>query len=428
MSNITAVVLAGGIGKRFLPFIHDKTLFPFMGQSLLERTLRMIERSGITEVIVTTNPFNTPWVEENRSRFALNITTHTQKEPSGMGDAMLTLKHLLPQNGIIVMNAGDMVGDHLLPELIERIGNNDVVLTGLETPTYQPLGYFSLNGEKITGIVEKPGADNMPSNLANLVFHYFADPRAFVGLIEEATQNSAPESDDIYEQALNVLMQTKQVGFYRYVGSWQKLKFGYHVLDMTEFFLKNLKGYVDPTAQISSSAVLNDRVVVGPGARIMDGAVVQGPCYIGANAIVGNNALVRQSIVEEGSVIGFGSEIVRSYIGKNCDLHHAYVGDSVLEEKVHFGYGAHTANFRLDKQNIVVKQFTNKLESTRNKLGVLMAKKVEVGVGVSFLPGVTVGTNVFIYPGAIVHSAIPDSHVLKYIQNQELVKKERKTE
>jgi NDP-sugar pyrophosphorylase family protein len=426
MSNITAVVLAGGIGKRFLPFIHDKTLFPFMGQSLLERTLRMVERAGIQDVIITTNPFNAPWVEANRTRFALNITTHAQQEPKGMGDAMLTLKHILPSTGIIVMNAGDMVGEHLLPELIDRIGNHDVVLTGLETPTYQPLGYFSLDNDRITGIIEKPGAENMPSNLANLVFHYFADPKDFVTRIEAATQNATPESDDIYEQALNTLMNTKSVGFYRYVGPWQKLKFGYHVLDMSEFFLKNLKGFVDPTAQVSSTAVLNDRVHVGAGAKIMDGAVIQGPCFIGPNVIVGNNALVRQSIVEENSVIGFGSEIVRSYIGGECDLHHAYVGDSVLEEKVHFGYGAHTANFRLDKGFITVKQFANSLESTRNKLGVLMAKKVEVGVNVSFLPGVTVGTNVFIYPGAIVHSAIPDSHILKYVQTQEVVRKEKK--
>ncbi len=423
-SQVTAVVLAGGIGKRFVPFLHDKTLFPFMGQSLLERTLQMIQKAGIQKVVVATNRYNTAWLAQNAPRFSLDISWHEQNNPAGMADALLTLAPHLPEQNIIVMNAGDMVADHLLPELLEQASDHSVVLTGLETPEYQPLGYFSLDGSKITGIVEKPGAQNMPSNLANLVFHFFREPKRFLALLESAQAQSTPQADDIYEQALNVLIGQGEVGSYRYVGPWQKLKFGYHVLDMMEFFLRDMPSFRHESAQIASSAQIHGNVYISENAKILDGAVLSGPCFIGPGVVIGNQALVRQSMVEAGATIGYGSEVVRSYVGAQSDLHHAYVGDSVLESSVHFGYGAHTANFRLDKKAVAVKQLTGPLETSRQKLGALIAQKTEVGVNVSLLPGVTIGANAVIYPGAIVHQPIPDNHVLKFYQEQALTERD----
>lgn len=424
--EVTAVILAGGVGKRFTPFITDKTLFPFMGRSLLERTLQMVQDSGIRSVVIAANHYNQEWIAGASEKFPqLTIVHKVQAQPAGMGDALLSLSDILPKQDIIVMNAGDMVEDKLLRELLEFIPGRQAVLTGRRTHVYQPLGYFSFHSDgRISGIVEKPGAQNMPSDLSNLVFHYFSNTQQLIDLVQSAQSSAKANEDDIYEQALDALIKLGQVEVYQYEGSWQKLKFGFHVLDMSEFFLSQLERSISPDAVIADTATLNGEVVVEAGARILDGAIVQGPCWIGPNAIIGNNALVRQSIVEESAVIGFSSEIVRSYVGAGCDLHHAYVGDSILESNVHFGYNAHTANYRFDHKSVQMKWITGKIDSGRSKLGALIAKQTEVGVNSTILPGVCLGTQSLVYPGSVVFEALPDRSVVKEKRNQIIEKTE----
>jgi bifunctional UDP-N-acetylglucosamine pyrophosphorylase/glucosamine-1-phosphate N-acetyltransferase len=422
MAEITAVILAGGIGKRFVPFITDKTLFSFLGKSLLDRTLEMVSEAGIKNVVLAVNRYNQPWVEGAKNRFAaLNIQTALQTEPKGMGDALLSIKHLLPEKDIVVMNAGDMVEHRLLSELLAFAEGKYAVLTGMRTASYQPLGYFVLDSDqRVSGILEKPGAGQMPSDLANLVFHYFSNAAEFVALVEAAQSNAASGSDDVYEQALNQLMRQQRVDVFRYEGPWQKLKYGHHVLDMVEYMLRTLRRSISPQSEIAPSAVVNGEVVIEAGAKILDGAVIQGPCYIGPNAVIGNQALVRQSLVEGGSVVGFASEIVRSYVGANCDLHHAYVGDSVLEGKVHFGYNAHTANYRFDQKPVAMKWTSGKIETEKTKLGALIASGSEIGVNSSILPGICIGTEAFVYPSCLVFAAVPDRSSVKETRVQSI--------
>ena len=412
--EVTAIILAGGIGTHFLPFVTDKTLFPFMGVSLLSRTLHMFEKSSIASAIVVTNERNDQWLSQNKGTFPnLSITSLKQPKPIGMGDALLTVKHLLPRSGVLVTNAGDMVDETLVPGLLAMCKDKRAVVTGMEVESYQPLGYFKMRGDQATGIVEKPGPDAMPSNLANLVFHYFSDPIQFANLIEKYKQAATGNEDDIYEQALSELMRNEDVDVYSYQGPWQKLKFGHHVLDMMTFFLNQLNPSISEEAHIAKSATIKGNVVIARGARVSENAVIAGPAYIGENVIVGNNALVRESMIEEGSRIGFATEVARSYVGKDCDLHHAYVGDSVLEKDVRLAYGVHTANFRLDRKPIKLKLLKTSLDTGRTKLGALLGAGTNVGVNVSLMPGITTGQGCVIYPGKIVNAALADHQVVK---------------
>ena len=414
MSAVTAVILAGGVGKRFTPFVTDKTLFPFMGKTPLERTLDMVAQAGIRSVILAANQYNYEWIRtvaENHPQ--LSITVEKQDSPRGMGDALLSLRHLLPERDILIMNAGDMVEYRLLSELLESIENQYAVVTGLEMPEYQPLGYFQLDGDRVVGVVEKPGKENMPSTLANLVFHYFSQPGEFITTLEGVQQGATEESDDVYEQALTEILRSQSVGVYRYSGAWQKLKFGFNVLDLMNFFLNDIRRHISEDAEIAPTATINGEVIIEAGARILDGAVIQGPAYIGPDALVGNQALVRQSMVEAQSVVGFASEVVRSYVGARSDLHHAYVGDSILESGVHFGYNAHTANYRFDHAEVPMRWTNGKTPSGKTKLGALIASGVEVGVNSSIMPGVAIGEESTIFPATVVFEAVPDHSMVR---------------
>ncbi len=421
---ITAVILAGGIGSRFRPFVTNKTLFPFLNKPIIQHTLEMIVQSGIENIVIATSDDNHGWLESycSSAHAHTNIVLKKQAEPLGMADALLALESVLPDKNILVMNAGDMVGSHLIPEILQSIDGQYAVITGMVTPTYQPLGYLILENDHVVGIAEKPGANNMPSDVANLVFHYFSQPGEFLNELKTLQANS--DADDVYEQALTTLMQTHEFGLYRYSGPWQKLKFGHHVLNMTEFFLQDLKGFQHESAKVHESATVIGEVHISENATIHTGATIVGPTYIGPGAVVGNNALVRQSIVEANAVVGYGSEVARSYVGPNSDLHHAYVGDSVLENTVHFGYASHTANLRFDNKNVPIKfPDGTVIDSERPKLGALIASHCELGVNSSLLPGVTLGTNSLIYPASVVHDSIGDHQILKWKQEQTVVER-----
>ena len=55
-------------------------------------------------------------------------------------------------------------------------------------------------------------------------------------------------------------------------------------------------------------------VFVGRDVRIFPGAHVAAPALLGHGVVIGNNALVRGSIVGPRAVVGFGSEVARSYL------------------------------------------------------------------------------------------------------------------
>lgn len=409
MKKPLVVILAGGIGKRFEPLTITKTLMPFLGKPLLQHVLEMLEEAGFRNALITTNNENEVWFT-NYQPSKLTIQTKLQQEPLGMGDALLNLEDEIGDHPILVMNAVDIIDPTFFTTLLEQTKDNYAFLTGMRVHSYFPGGYFKLEGEQITEIVEKPARGSEPSNLINLVFHYFSQPRDFMACLKQTKTTD----DDHYEQAVSLLMKDKTIACVPYNGYWQKLKFSHNVLDLMELFLKyKVRPYKAHSAYISKNAVIEGDVWIDEGARIEDFAVVKGPAYIGKNAIVGNHALVRQSIIEEKTIVGFGSEVARSYVGPRCMLHHNFIGDSVLESDINPSYGTTTANLRMDGKEIAMKLPDKTIETARTKFGAIIAKGVFSGVNCSFMPGITIGTEARIFPGTVVFESVKAGETYK---------------
>lgn len=58
---LCAVILAGGVGSRFWPFLTDKMLIPFAGKPLIQHTVFDILPPEVSKVVLVTNI-------QNRSR------------------------------------------------------------------------------------------------------------------------------------------------------------------------------------------------------------------------------------------------------------------------------------------------------------------------------------------------------------------------
>lgn len=402
MNKPTAVVLAGGEGKRFAPLVTNKTLFPFLGKPWLTHFFRQLENAGFESVIISCSPDNKAWIDSYQTK--MKITTVIQPKPLGMADSLLLLEEKIGQQEIVVMNAVDFVDDSLFPQLLSQVANYQIAIVGMKVEGFFPGGYLIVQGNKVKDIVEKPEPGKEPSDLVNLVFHYYANSRALFDVMKKIPESGA---DDVYEKALSALMRSEDVGFIEYQGAWAKLKYPHLVLSMMDQLLKTCSRQIDESVQIAETAIIQGDVMIEAGAKIMDFAVIKGSCYIGKNTIIGNHCLVVSSNIEANCVIGAGSEVTRSYLGERTWLHHNFVGDSVLEADINPSYGTVFTNLRLDKKPVKLASPLGLIETGRDKLGSILAKGVFSGVNCSFMPGTAVGANARIVPGSIVKGYIP---------------------
>lgn len=405
------IILAGGEGKRMWPIQNDKCLIPFLGKPLLFHNLKQInETIPNVEFIIICTPTNKEGVEKVAQELQLNYKLAIQNTPSGMADAILAAKDLI--NGeILVVNAEDQLEPGVYQGVL-GIQDADVVVAGLQVKKYFPGGYIKIDGEKVTGIIEKPGEGNEPSDLVKLVVDCFKDGKKLVEYIEKASSSQ----DDHYEIALDQMIKDGlNVKFSKYEGIWLPLKYPWHILDITAHLISKIERKISDSAKVSDKAVVEGNVVIEEGVKVFEGATIKGPCYIGKNCIVGNNSMVRESDLEEGCVTGFNSDITRSYIGANSWFHTNYIGDSILEGDFGMGSGAVLANLRLDDHTIRVGE--EKIDTGRSKLGLTAGKGSRVGVNASTMPGVRIGTNSLIGPGVVLHEDIKDS--TKVIVKQE---------
>ena len=407
MKKPLVVILAGGIGTSFKPLTINKTLIPIAGKPMLQHVIEMVESAGFHEALIITNPENEQWLSSYQP---FNITLQTNiVKPTGMGDALLQSEHVIGNQPILIINACDIIDGVFLKTLLQKTYNSYAFITGLETESYFPGGYIKMEGTRATGLIEKPGKGNEPSNLLNLVFHYFSDPQDFFGLLKKT-----PTSDEQYEKALHELMQQRHIDVVPYQGPWTKLKYSHHVLDMMQAILElRSKNHVARSAHVSPHAVIEGTVYIDEGAHIDAFAVIKGPAYIGRNAKVGNHALVRQSSIEEGAIVGFGSEVARSYIGPNCMLHQNFVGDCVLESDINPSWGTTLANWRLDQGAIKMRLPEETIDTEKTKLGAVIAKGAFLGVNCSVMPGLTIGRNARVYPGIVVKDPVKDNETVK---------------
>ncbi len=403
----TPILLAGGTGSRFSPFVSDKVLWPLMGQPFVSQVIVPLVSAGLNSIIVITNPENDGYFRSLQSD-GLSVKTVIQKSGGGMSAALSSAKALISKQPILVLNADDIFESSLIKTILDYINEKspETLFVGLERSELLPVGYLNVDGERVKSIVEKPTIDKKPSNFVKLVMDYFADSDKLFEYLDKTP--FAPGSDSHYEETLNSILMNEKAGFVPYSGYWNKLKYPHFVLDVMEILMASkLTTFIHPKAMISPRAIIEDGVYIDEGAKVESGAVIKGKTYIGRGAIVGNNALVRSSFVEEGSTVGYGSEVARSYVGPRCQIHHSFIGDSVLESDINMSWGVVTANLRLDGKAVSLKHPNGqKIETTRTKLGAMIAKGSFLGINTSTMPGVCIGANTQTLPGAVVKKTI----------------------
>ncbi len=380
-----ALLLLAGKSTRFWP-LTEKTLFPVAGKTILEHQLARLKRCGVHEVILVTGEHNT---EETRALFP-DAEIIQQEDPTlGTRGGLLSALPACGTEQILIVCGNDLVEDRAINDVLAAAATTDGAILGKRVNTYFPGGYISVADGIATGIVEKPGEGNEPSNLVNIEVHAHRDASYLLRELERIDN----DRDDGYEQALQTIFQTKRYAVVDYDGEWRAIKFPWHMLDALPFLLKDVQPSIDPTATVHPTAVIEGPVVLGPGVKVFPHATVRGPCFIGAHTIIGNNALVRNSSIGEHCVIGYNTEVQASVLHSHVWTHSTYLGDSIVGRNVSFGAGCVTGNLRLDEGDIHSMHKGHALNTHRTKFGAVIGADCRIGIHVSINPGRKIGAH-----------------------------------
>jgi NDP-sugar pyrophosphorylase family protein len=408
------VVLAGGASSRLWP-LEEKSLIKFMGRPLLALQLENYARLGLREVVVIGNPENVDVIRTVLSTMPdIQAEVVVQPEPKGMGSALLELGGYLETRGnqpIYITQVHDLTDVLLHQRMLTEYQSDSAssYLAGYRVSEYFPGGYLEIDPHgRITNVIEKPGAGHEPSDLVSIVAHIHSDARLLLDCIE-AEYDRPLTTDDHYERAMARMMKEHIFHVVPYEGPWQAIKYPWHVLDVMHALLARIQGqHISPNAKIEEGVLIKGNVVVEDGARLFHGATVVGPAYIGAAAIVGNSSLVRESMIGAGAVVGFATEVARSYLADRAHTHACQVLDSILDEDVNFSASCTTANLRIDQRPVWSPVKGQKINTGRNKLGLIAGKKAFIGVNVMTMPGVKIGREAEIGPTTVVRHDVPD--------------------
>ena len=394
------VLLGGGAGKRMFPITEDKFLLKFMGKTLLEHQIETAKKARLWQFVIIGNPGNIDRVEEVVKRVAdIKFELAVQEEPRGIADALISAQDLI-DGDVLVQSSNDVVETSAYTCLLESKSHDSAVsyLLSYKVNDYFPGGYLVVGKDgELRHIIEKPGRGNEPSNLVDILVHLHTNPRSLLRYAAGVQTNR----DDVYERAIDAMAKdTGSIKVIPYAGSWDTIKYPWHILSLARRFLERSEGYVAPSARISEKATIEGKVIIMDGARVLENAVIKGPVYIGRRSVIGTGSLIRDyTHIGEKCVVGYTTEIKNSYVGDNCWFHKSYVGDSIISDGCSFGAGTVLSNFRFDEKNIKIKLGEELIDTKLDKLGAIMGRGCRTGVNVSVMPGVRIGPNSVVGPG-----------------------------
>lgn len=402
------ILLLAGRSTRFWP-LAEKTLFPICGKTLLEHQVSRLRTGGCDDLVLVGGEHN---LRDAQLLYPDLPCIRQEDLQLGMRGALLSSLPTVKAESIMIVSGNDVIHPDGYKALVKAASKKSVggAILAQKTGTYFPGGYLTLQGDRISSIVEKPGEGNEPSSLVNIVAHIHNDPEALLSALKDVDESK----DDGYEQALQKLFVSHTYNAVPYEGEWQAIKYPWHLLSLLELLLADCtKPMLHATASVHPTAVIDGPVVLAEGVKVLPHATVRGPCVIGPNTVIANNALVRNSSIGSDCVIGYNTEVKGSVLHDHVWTHMTYIGDSIIGRNVSFGGGSMVANFRLDEREITSEVQGEQVRSGLTKLGAIIGNDCRLGIQVGISPGIKIGSRTFVGSGTMVPHDIPENQFVR---------------
>ena len=324
-------MLAGGKGTRLRPLtIHTpKPIVPIFERPFLHYQLDLLKQvPEIDEVILSLN-YQPRRIEEifgDGSDAGLNIRYVVEPEPLGTAGAVRYAGESLHES-VVVFN-GDVLTNVDLAAVLklhrDRKAKATIVLTPVDNPTAYGLVETDADGN-ILRFLEKPNPDEITCNTIN----------AGIYILEPDTFDRIPKGQPwSIERSFFPSLIERNETFVAYVDR------GYWIdIGTPEKYTAVHRDIMDGRCVAAPFAGTPGKAWVSPGARIEEGAVIEGPCYIdegavvktgariGPYSVVGRQCHVEEHAVVEKSILWASTRVSQDAVVKNSILgRHCHIG------------------------------------------------------------------------------------------------------
>ena len=349
MSEVQAVILAGGKGTRLRPVTVElpKPLIPVANLPLIIHQLRHLAAAGIRDVTLALgyNADQFEGVRREAEALELNLQVLVEPKPLGTGGALRWCadEGAFDDRPLLWMN-GDVVATPSVNALRAMHEGNGALVTFWLTSVRDvaEFGVLEIDHDgRVTHFLEKPSPDETDSHLVNSGI-LMIDPKV-LGRVPQHRMFS-------FEQTLLPDLVNEQAALYGLFdgGYWLDTGRPRHYLQANRHVLEGRvdwwprgeiqrdgvwegQGVKREGAQIIQPAVLGDNVVIEDGAQLF-GRVVLGDdvvvrsnakledCVVFAGVEIAEDAEVFNSIVCSKARVGRGATLDRSIVGSRTQV------------------------------------------------------------------------------------------------------------
>lgn len=170
---MNAIIMAGGEGTRLKSVTGDlpKPMVNLCGKPVLERVLKLLKRSGITDVCITLR-YRPEVIRDyfgNGEKLGMHLSYRTETEPLGTAGGVRACADFYGDRDFLVIS-GDCACDFDLRELIEAHHRHRPAVTMALSAQEQPLQYgivLTDRRNRVVSFVEKPDWERVVSDLVN---------------------------------------------------------------------------------------------------------------------------------------------------------------------------------------------------------------------------------------------------------------------
>ena len=339
-----AILLAGGKGTRLRPLtIHTpKPIVPIFNRPFLHYQIDLLKQvPEIDEVILSLN-YQPRRIEEifgDGSELGIKIRYVVEPAPLGTAGAVRYAGDNLTES-VVVFN-GDVLTQIDLGAVIRLHRERQAKATIVLTPVANPAAYGLVGTDpsgNVTQFLEKPNPDEITTNTINAGI-YVLEPDTFDRIPKDVSWS--------IERSFFPSLIERRESFVAYVYD------GYWIdIGTPEKYTQVHRDIMDGRFAAAPFQGVSGARTVTAGARIEDGAAVEGPCFIdedasvkagarvGPYSVIGRQTHVEENAVVEGAIIwpncriSKDAEVRNAIVGRNCHVgrnvtldHGAVLGD-----------------------------------------------------------------------------------------------------
>jgi len=303
-----AILLVGGKGTRLRPLTINtpKPMLPVAGVPFTAHQLAQAKAAGVDHVVLATSykaEVFSDWLGDG-SRLGLEVEYVTEKEPLGTGGAIRNVADKLrsgPDEPVLIFN-GDVLSGHDINRQLDLHAKSDADVTLYLTEVDDPRAFGCVptdEDRRVTAFLEK--TPNPVTNRINAGCYVFK--RRVIDAIP------ANEVVSVERQTFpGLLADGATVMGYVDTAYWLDL-------GTPHAFVTGSRDLV--LGRVASPALPGrpgDRLLL-PRATVDPAADIRGGSVVGTGAIVEEGAVVEASVIQDGATIRAGAVVIDSVVG-----------------------------------------------------------------------------------------------------------------